>query len=101
MEEVLTISAGVGVKPACEAFDISRSGFYRALVRRDKPIEIPDKRTSPPRALCYEERQTVLNVLHSARFADKAPQEVYATLLDEGILLHTDHVSHPGRPRRG
>jgi putative transposase len=85
MEEALTISAEIGVKPICEAFDISRSVFYRALVRRDTPIEIPDERPSPPRALSYEERQTVLDVLHSDRFADKAPHEVYATLLDDGI----------------
>jgi putative transposase len=85
MEEALTISAEIGVKPICEAFDISRSVFYRALMRRDNPIEIPDKRPSPPRALSYEERQTVLDVLHSDRFSDKAPHEVYATLLDDGI----------------
>lgn len=34
-----------------------------------------------------EERQTVLDVLHDPRFADKAPAEVYATLLDEGTYL--------------
>jgi putative transposase len=32
-----------------------------------------------------EERENVLDVLHSERFIDKAPYEVYATLLDEGI----------------
>jgi putative transposase len=31
-----------------------------------------------------EERQQVLRVLHSEKFVDKAPQEVYAALLDEG-----------------
>jgi putative transposase len=30
------------------------------------------------------ERQAVLDVLHTDRFVDKAPTEVYATLLDEG-----------------
>jgi len=33
------------------------------------------------------ERQNVLSVLHSERFSDKAPAEVYATLLDEGTYL--------------
>jgi putative transposase len=32
-----------------------------------------------------EERETVLDVLHSERFIDKAPHEIYATLLDEGV----------------
>lgn len=34
-----------------------------------------------------EERQRILCVLHEDRFVDKAPSEVYATLLDEGIYL--------------
>jgi putative transposase len=38
-----------------------------------------------PRALKPEEKQSVLEVLHSERFVDKAPHEIYATLLDEGI----------------
>ena len=44
----------------------------------------PIKRPSPPRALSSYERQGVLDILHADRFADKAPQEIYATLLDEG-----------------
>ena len=45
----------------------------------------PEKpRPTPPRALSAEERQVVLDVLHTEPFADKAPAEVYATLLDEG-----------------
>jgi putative transposase len=42
------------------------------------------KRPSPPRALSLNERQEVLDILHADRFVDKAPQQVYATLLDEG-----------------
>lgn len=34
-----------------------------------------------------EERQAVKDLLHSERFVDKAPLEVYATLLDEGIYV--------------
>ena len=34
-----------------------------------------------------EERQGVLEMLHSKRFADVAPPEVYAALLDEGVYL--------------
>jgi putative transposase len=33
------------------------------------------------------ERKTVLSVLHSERFSDQAPAEIYATLLDEGTYL--------------
>ena len=36
------------------------------------------------RALSKEERQKLLDLLHSERFADDAPREVYAALLSEG-----------------
>jgi len=39
------------------------------------------------RALSAAERQAALDVLHEARFVDRAPAEVYATLLDEGRYL--------------
>jgi putative transposase len=35
--------------------------------------------------LSAAERQTVLDLLREPRFADLAPAEIYATLLDEGI----------------
>jgi len=44
----------------------------------------PKKRPSPPRTLSPSERAGVRDILNSERFADKAPHEVYATLLDEG-----------------
>jgi putative transposase len=48
---------------------------------------MPKERSAPPRSLDAQERQQVLDVLHEERFVDKAPAEVYATLLDEGIYL--------------
>jgi putative transposase len=84
MEAALSLSPEVGIKPACEALDIPRSRFYRAQARRNDPLVESKKRPSPPRALSSEERQDVLDILHSKRFMDKAPHQVYATLLDEG-----------------
>jgi putative transposase len=40
-----------------------------------------------PRALTEAEQQAILDVLHSDRFVDLAPPEVWATLLDEGVYL--------------
>jgi putative transposase len=40
-----------------------------------------------PRALAAVERQAILDMLHSERFADTAPAEAWATLLDEGTYL--------------
>jgi len=84
MVAALTLSSDVGIKSACASLDIPRSGFYRTQARKNTPPVEARKRPSPPRALSSNERQDVLDVLHSDRFADKAPQEVYATLLDEG-----------------
>jgi putative transposase len=42
-------------------------------------------RPSPARALSAMQRQNVLDLLHAPRFADQAPAEIYATLLDEGV----------------
>ena len=84
MEAALTLSSDIGIKSACASLDIPRSGFYRMQARKNAPPMEPTKRPSPPRALSSDERQDVLDVLHSERFVDKAPQEIYATILDEG-----------------
>jgi putative transposase len=84
MEAALALSSDVGIKPACEAFEVSRAGFYRMQRQRNAPFVKPYNHPSPPRALSLDERQGVLDILHTERFVDKAPYEVYATLLDEG-----------------
>ncbi len=84
MEAAVTLSVDVGIKAACASLDIARCQYYRELTRKSAPLAEPRKRPSPPRALSVQERQAVLDHLHSERFVDKAPPEVYATLLDEG-----------------
>jgi putative transposase len=73
----------VGVNRACEALNISRSRVYRA--RQPKPKA--KSRPTPAHALSKEEQVEVREILNSERFMDKAPRQVYATLLDEGIYL--------------
>jgi putative transposase len=84
MEAIEIIAPDVGVKPACEAFGISRAGLYRRRSISNRAARVPQRRPAPPRTLSTEERKEVLDILHSDRFQDKAPHEVYATLLDEG-----------------
>src|SRR3989338_3554663 len=74
MEAAHILSSEIGIKPACEALEVSRAGFYRTQTA-SIPLEIK-KRPSPPRALSSEERKEVLDILHTERFVDKAPQEV-------------------------
>jgi putative transposase len=51
-------------------------------------------RPTPARALDAAERRAVLDHLHSERFSDKAPAEVYATLIDEGVYLCSIRTMH-------
>lgn len=80
MAATRSLSKEIGIKPACDAFGLARSGFYRG----QQPAKAPALRPSPPRTLSPDERQAVLATLHSDRFVDHAPATVYATLLDEG-----------------
>jgi len=86
MKIATSLSQDVGVKRACHALTVSRAGFYRwrNLSENAKPASVS---ALPPLALSREEQQRVLDALHEERFVDKAPQEVYASLLDEGTYL--------------
>ncbi len=83
MTAVETASPTLGTVAACEALGISRAGVYR----RRQPARPATPRPTPPRALDPVERQTVLKTLDSERFLDRAPAQVHATLLDEGVYL--------------
>jgi putative transposase len=78
----------VGATAACRAVGRARATHYRHHRKSPPPPRPAPKPPRPqPRALSEQERQCVLEVLHSERFIDAAPPEVYATLLDEGIYL--------------
>jgi putative transposase len=74
----------VGVAPACAALGVSRATVYR---RRQPASERLRATAKSHRALSDGERRMVLDTLNSERFADKAPAEVYASLLEDGTYL--------------
>jgi putative transposase len=82
---VAELAAQVGVKTACEALSVPRSSHYAA--RRPRACQARQPAPPPPRALTLIEKASVRETLNSDRFADQAPREVYATLLDEGRYL--------------
>jgi putative transposase len=82
MSAAQALSRDTGKKAACEALGVPRATFYRR--NRTQPGRSNGSRPTPPLALIPEERQIVVDILHSERFQDQAPYEVYATLLDEG-----------------
>jgi putative transposase len=75
----------IGTRPACCALGASPATVYRR--RRPPEPRPPRSRPAPARALSEPEREAVLAELHSERFVDSSPEEVYATLLDEGRYL--------------
>jgi len=83
MSAVAELAPAVGTQAACRALGVSRATLYR----RRRPRPAPAPRPQPPRALTEPERHAVLEALHTPRFVDLAPAEVYAILLDEGHYL--------------
>jgi putative transposase len=69
---------------SCEALSVSRATLYRRRRHRVRAAR-PRPRPTSPRALAPDERQRVLSALHCKRFVDRAPAQIWATLLDEGI----------------
>ncbi len=60
---------------------------HRASPAPPRPAPVPHRDRAQPRALAAGEREAILAALHSSRFADLAPDEVWAILLDEGAYL--------------
>ena len=69
----------------CAALGVSRASVQRRRSRLAAPPAITRQRPKPTRALSDPQQQVVLDLLHAPRFADQAPAEIYASLLDEGV----------------
>ena len=85
MNTTLTLSEQVGKAAACQALGVARASLYRFF--QPSSLRAAPQRPAPPRALEPAERQAVLDQLNSERFADQAPAQVYASLLDQGQYL--------------
>jgi putative transposase len=86
MEATKRLAAIANWTQACLALGVARASAFRFWKRQHNPIQ-PKEPVKPERSLSPAEKEQVLMVLHSDRFVDIAPQEVYATLLDEGDYL--------------
>ena len=88
MDVVITLAPEAGVvAAACAALGLSRATLHRRQVASRQPNACRAARPMPARALAASEREAVIALLRTTRFADQAPAEVYATLLDEGVFL--------------
>lgn len=75
----------LGVKEACQTLGLPRATFYRW--QNPQPKQKPVRRAPAGVALSQQERQKVLDALHSPEYVDSAPHAVYASLLDRGSYL--------------
>jgi len=80
----------IGVRGACEAVGAPQASWYRRNRQSpapQRPTPVPHRERVQPRALTEAERKEILDELHSDRFVDTSPTEVWAILLDEGRYL--------------
>jgi len=107
MDAVTHLSPTVGVLAACDFLGVPRASFYRLRpVLGPSPEPAPEpaspaSRPTPARALSPAERDAVLAVLHEARFQDRPPAAVQATLLDEGRYLCSPRTMYRILEQRG
>ena len=83
MRAVHEMAPRAGIAASCAALGVARATYYRA--RRPQAPRPP--RPASLRALSHEEREAVYAQLHAPRFADLAPAQIFAQLLDEGQYL--------------
>ena len=89
-EAIALLAPRIGTRAACAASGVPQATWYRRhriSPPPQRPAPVPHTERVQPRALAPAERTAILDVLHSERFADLAPDEVWATLLDEGTYL--------------
>jgi putative transposase len=89
-EAVALLAPRIGTRAACRAAGVAQATWHRrhrVSPAPPKPAPVPHRERAQPRALAAAERRAILDALHSERFADLAPDEVWATLLDEGTYL--------------
>jgi len=80
MPTIEELAGDIGIRKACQALEVPASSYYRWL----RPAQSnPQPRPRPPLELSKQEETAVLTELHSERFIDLAPPEIYAILLEE------------------
>lgn len=87
MKAAVELAPELGITAACGVVGASRATVYRQQRPPAPKAEPRPPRPRPERSLADGERSKVLMVLNEPRFVDKAPAEIYATLLDEGRYL--------------
>lgn len=75
------LAQNIGERAACRYLGAARATMQR---HEKSAISRPRRSRVAPRRLGADERQAILDLAHSERFADLSVREIFATLLDEG-----------------
>ena len=89
-DAIALMTPRIGTRAACAAAGVPQATWYRRHRISPPPPKaapVPQAGRVQPRALAAAERTAILDALHTDRFADLAPAEVWAILLDEGTYL--------------
>jgi putative transposase len=89
-QAIALLAPRIGTRAACAAAGVPQATWYHRHRASPAPAHrppVPHRDRAQPRALSPAERAAILTALHAERFADTAPAEVWATLLDEGAYL--------------
>jgi putative transposase len=87
---IAELAPRIGTRAACAATGTAQASWYRrhrVTPAAPRPAPVPHRDRVQPRALSAAERRAILGALHGERFADTAPAEAWAMLLDEGTYL--------------
>jgi putative transposase len=87
---IILLAPAIGTRAAWVAAGVPQATWYRRHRLSPPPPKaapVPHADRIQPRALAAAERTAILDTLHSDGFADLAPDEIWATLLDEGTYL--------------
>jgi len=79
------VEPGVSVVVACAALGLSRATLYRATAPSAPPTL--RERAPSPRRLSDDERQAIIDAMHTPKFVDQPPMEAFAKLLSRGVYL--------------
>jgi putative transposase len=93
---IAELAPRIGTRAACAAAGVPRASWYRRHRASPAPSRrppVPHRDRAQPRALAPAERQAIPGALHSPRFADLAPAEAWAILLDEGTYPGSQSTS--------
>jgi hypothetical protein len=76
---------GVSLVASCASVGASRATLYRGT--RPVPPRAPRQRAPNPRRLGDDERQAIVDAMHSPEFVDQPPMEVFAKQRDNGPVF--------------